>query len=284
MQGGASLQFAAVAQNLCTGLSRAAYIDTGIWSRLAIEEAQKFCIVDVLASGAEAALNTHWALDKSYDYLHCTPNETIDGIAFDRVPDLGGTPIVADMSSCLMSAPIDVNHYGLIYAGTQKNLGPAGLTVVIVRDDLLKRAPDKLATQLQYRAHAKAGSILNTPPTFAVYALHAMLQWVGSEGGLSAMAERNAQKAQRLYGFIDASDFYSNFVDPGCRSKMNIPFACPSEHLDGLFLEKAQAAGLLNLKGHRLIGGMRASLYNAIELEAVEALIDFMKIFEAKHG
>ena len=225
-----------------------------------------------------------WQLDADAAYVHYTPNETIGGVEFHFVPDTGDVPLVADMSSTILSRPIDVSRYGVIYAGAQKNIGPAGLTVVIVRDDLVGETLESTPTMYDYKAHADSGSMLNTPPTFAWYLAGLVFRWIGEQGGLTAMAEINRRKSQRLYDAIEASAFYSSPVDPACRSWMNVPFTLADDGLDADFLAQAKAAGLLNLKGHRSVGGMRASIYNAMPEAGVNALIDFMREFERAHA
>jgi len=289
LQGGATSQFAMVPMNLLRGCSQADYINTGSWSKKAIAEAQRYCEVNVAASSADSNFTTipafdSWRLNAQAAYVHYTPNETIGGVEFHALPDTGAVPLVADMSSTLLSRPVDVSRYGLIYAGAQKNIGPAGLTVVIVREDLIGATLPGTPSMFDYRAHADNGSMLNTPPTFAWYIAGLVFEWLREQGGLAAMAEINRRKAQRLYDAIDASDFYHSPVDPACRSWMNVPFTLANPDLDGDFLDGAKAAGLLNLKGHRSVGGMRASIYNAMPEAGVEALTGFMQEFERRHG
>jgi phosphoserine aminotransferase len=289
LQGGATSQFAMVPMNLLRGKARADYINTGAWSKKAIAEAQRYCAVNVAASAADSKFNTipdraGWQLDAAAAYVHYTPNETIGGVEFHSIPDTGGVPLVADMSSTILSRPFDVSRYGLIYAGAQKNIGPAGLTVVIVRDDLIGETLPGTPTMFDYKAHADNDSMLNTPPTFGWYLAGLVFAWLQQQGGLSAMAERNRRKAQLLYGAIDASAFYHSPVAPDCRSWMNIPFTLTDAALDADFLAAARAVGLLNLKGHRSVGGMRASIYNAMPEAGVAALVEFMAEFERSHG
>ena len=289
LQGGATSQFAMVPMNLLRGRGRADYIDTGLWSRKAIKEARRYCEVNVAASSEAGGYTTippreSWRLDPEAAYVHYTPNETIGGVEFHWIPDTGDVPLVADMSSTILSRPVDVSRFGLIYAGAQKNIGPAGLTVVIVRRDLVGETLPGTPTMLDYAAHAEAGSMLNTPPTFAWYLAGLVFQWLLEQGGLEAMAERNRRKAEKLYAAIDASGFYRNPVDPACRSWMNVPFTLADAALDATFLEEAKAAGLVALKGHRSVGGMRASIYNAMPEEGVDRLIEFMQDFERRHG
>ncbi len=289
LQGGASLQFAMVPLNLMGEGGKADYVLTGSWSKKAAAEARRLGTVSIAASTEEGGFTTvppqeTWRLDPQAAYVHYTPNETIQGVEFHWVPDTGDVPLVADMSSTLLSRPIDVSRFGLIYAGAQKNIGPAGLTLVIVREDLIGRARAGTPTMLDYATHAEAGSMHNTPPTFAWYVAGLVFQWIKEQGGLEAMAERNRRKAERLYAAIDASDFYSNPVDPAARSWMNVPFTLADPRLDPVFLKEAEAEGLVTLKGHRSVGGMRASLYNAMPEEGVEALVQFMAEFERRHG
>ena len=289
LQGGATTQFSAVPLNLSAAGAHADYINTGQWSKKAIAEAGRYLDVRVLAD--EKASN-YATVPAAADlrptpgaaYLHYTPNETIGGVEFPYVPDAGETPLVADMSSTVLSRPIDVSRFGLIYAGAQKNIGPAGITIVIVREALLGRARADTPTVLDYQAMAEADSMLNTPPTFAWYMAGLVFQWLKRQGGLPAMAERNRRKAEMLYRAIDTSDFYANPVAHNCRSWMNVPFTLAVADLEKTFLAEAGAAGLANLEGHRSVGGMRASLYNAMPLEGVEALVSFMREFERRHG
>jgi phosphoserine aminotransferase len=225
-----------------------------------------------------------WRLDPGAAYLHITPNETIGGVEFPDDPDTSDVPVVADMSSSILSRPIDVSRYGLIYAGAQKNIGPSGLVVLIIRDDLLERSPADLPGIFSYAQNAKEASLLNTPNTFGWYLAGLVFKWLKAEGGLGVIGERNAAKARRLYDYIDASGFYSNPIDKPARSRMNVPFRLADDALDALFLKESAAAGLLALKGHRLVGGMRASIYNAMPMAGVEALVSFMQDFAARHG
>ena len=289
LQGGATGQFAAVPMNLLAGHSGADYVDTGSWSKKAIAEAKQYGAVNVVATGgAEDPMSIPprdgWALDPNAAYLHYTPNETISGVEFHWVPQVEGKPLVADMSSTLLSRPIDVSRFGVIYAGAQKNIGPAGLTVVIVREDLTGRAMPATPAVWDYRRQGEADSMLNTPATYAWYIAGLVFQWLKSQGGLEAMAQINQRKAEKLYAAIDGSDFYRNPVHPSCRSWMNVPFIMAEQTLDERFLSDAEAAGLFALKGHRSVGGMRASLYNAMPEAGVDALIEFMRDFEQRHG
>jgi len=289
LQGGATSQFAMVPMNLLRGQSRADYINTGSWSKKAIAEAARYCSVNVAASSEDTKFTSipakeSWRLDSGSAYVHYTPNETIGGVEFHRIPDCGDVPLVADMSSTILSRPLDVSRYGLIYAGAQKNIGPAGLTVVIVREDLVGSTLDGTPTMFDYKKHADNGSMLNTPPTFAWYLAGLVFDWLKKQGGLSAMAEINRRKSKHLYAAIDRSGFYRSPVDVDSRSWMNVPFTLADAALDSTFLEQAGQAGLLNLKGHRSVGGMRASIYNAMPEAGVDALTDFMREFERAHG
>lgn len=289
MQGGATAQFSAVPLNLAAGSAAADYLNTGHWSQRTIAEAQRFVRVNVAADEAASRYSTvpepsALQLTPGAAYLHYTPNETIHGVEFPYIPETGGVPLVADMSSTILSRPLDVARFGLIYAGAQKNIGPSGLTVVIVNESLLGRARPGTPLVLDYRAVAEAESMQNTPPTFGWYFAGLVFQWLKREGGLGAMAERNRAKAAMLYAAIDASGFYANPVAPGCRSWMNVPFRLAKPDLEPVFLAEAEAAGLANLAGHRAVGGLRASIYNAMPPEGVQALVDFMRDFERRHG
>lgn len=288
LQGGASQQFSMVPMNLMGRDGVADYINTGQWSAKAIKEAKQFGKVNVAAS-SEATNFTSvppqdtWQLSDNAAYLHYTPNETIGGVEYSFIPE-SRAPLVADLSSTILSRPLDVSKFGLIYAGAQKNIGPAGVCVVIVRKDLLERVGDNVPTMLRYKVHAENGSMYNTPPTYAWYLAGLVFKWLKAQGGLAAMEQLNRRKAEKLYGYIDASGFYSNPVEVHSRSWMNVPFVLADEQFDKPFLKEADAAGLLNLKGHRSVGGMRASIYNAVPEAAVDALIDFMKDFAQRHG
>ena len=286
MQGGATLQFAAVPLNLAPEGATADHLITGEWSRRAADEATKYCRVNVAADGGPGYHTIpdprDWSLSPDAVYLAHTANETINGIEFPSVPEGGEVPIVADMSSTILSRPIDVSHYGLIYFGVQKNLGPAGLTIVVVRDDLIGHARAGTPTLLDYAEVARSRSMHNTPPTFAWYVAGLVLEWLESEGGLAAMGARNRRKKDRLYAAIDSSGLYLNEVDPRYRSWTNVPFALTDPGLEARFLTDAEAEGLVNLKGHRSVGGMRASLYNAMPEEGVAALTEFMDQFERR--
>ncbi|AEY02012.1 3-phosphoserine/phosphohydroxythreonine aminotransferase [Oceanimonas sp. GK1] len=288
LQGGGRGQFAAVPLNLMGKNARADYIVTGQWSRAAVAEAEKVGQVRVL-DGFEAGeeprkLATSWDLDPSAAYVHYCPNETVEGIEYDFIPDTGDVPLVADMSSTILSRPVDVSKFGIIYAGAQKNIGPSGLAVVIVRDDLLDQACANVPAIMDYAAMAKADSMLNTPPTYAWYLAGLVFQWLKEKGGVEAIGKQNQAKAELLYSYVDGSDFYENRVHPSARSWMNIPFQLKDESLNDAFLKEAKAAGLLALKGHRIVGGMRASVYNAMPIEGVQALVDFMDAFAKRHA
>ena len=290
LQGGATTQFAMVPVNLLRGRKSADYVNTGEWSKKAIGEAKKFCEVNVAATGEAARFTTipsqsEWKLNRDAAYVHYTPNETIGGVEFHWVPETGEVPLVADMSSTILSRPIDVGRFGLIYAGAQKNLGPSGLTVVIVREDLLGHAPKGTAAMLDYKVHADNESMYNTPPTYAWYIAGLVFDWLKRQGGLAGMAAINKRKAEKLYAYVDGSGgFYKNPVERAARSWMNVPFTLKDAALDEPFLKGAKAAGLLQLKGHRSVGGMRASIYNAMPEQGIDALIDYMKEFIKKNG
>lgn len=289
LQGGATLQFAMVPMNLLRGKSQADYVGTGNWSEKAIAEAKRFCEVNIVASSKDEGYvtipqETSWRLNSEAAYVHYTPNETIGGLEFHWIPKTGKVPLVADMSSTILSRPLDVTHYGLIYAGAQKNIGPAGLTVVIIREDLLGFASSTTPTLLDYKIQAKNDSRYNTPPTFAWYVAGLVFDWIKHQGGLLALARRNQKKANKLYSAIDCSGFYENPIEPSCRSWMNVPFRIRDPKLDAAFLREAEQAGLLELKGHRSVGGMRASIYNAMPEEGVDTLIAFMNDFERRYG
>ena len=290
LQGGATGQFAAVPLNLAAADSTVDFIDTGHWSQKALREARRYIArVNIAADEAASKYTTvpspqALRLTPGAAYVHYTPNETIGGVEFPYVPATGSVPLVADMSSTLLSRPLDVRQFGLIYAGAQKNIGPAGLVVVIVRDELTGRARPGTPAVWDYQAMAQEGSLLNTPATFAWYVAGLVLRWLKAQGGLTAMAAHNRAKAQLLYETIDSSGFYRNPVTVNCRSWMNVPFTLADARLDESFLAGARAAGLANLAGHRSVGGMRASLYNAMPLAGVEALVAFMRDFARRHG
>ena len=288
-QGGASSQFAAVPLNLLRGKAGADYVNTGAWSKKAIAEGKRYAEVNVVASSEDSKFSSvpaqdGWSMNADAAYLHYTPNETIGGVEFPFIPDTGDVPLVADMSSTILSRPIDVSRFGVIYAGAQKNVGPAGLTLVIVRDDLIGDAADATPSMLNYKTQAAADSMYNTPPTYSWYLAGLVFQWVKAQGGLEAMATINQRKAGKLYAAIDGSAFYANPVDIACRSWMNVPFTLADPALDKAFLEGAAAIGLKTLKGHRSVGGMRASIYNAMPEAGVDALVGFMAEFERSHG
>ena len=289
LQGGASSQFAAVPMNLLRGKNTADYINTGAWSKKAIAEAKRFCDVNIAATTEASNFMTTPAqsdLDLNPDaaYVHFTPNETIGGVEFPYLPDTGDVPLVADMSSTILSRPIDVSQYGVIYAGAQKNIGPAGLTVVIVRDDLIGETIAGTPAMFDYKIHADNDSMYNTPATYSWYLAGLVFDWLKRNGGIAAMAEINERKAAALYAAIDGSDFYANPVEVKSRSWMNVPFTLADSELDSVFLEEAKQNGLVTLKGHRSVGGMRASIYNAMPEEGVNSLIAFMADFEKRHG
>lgn len=288
-QGGARAQFAAVPLNLLGSAKKATYIDAGYWAESAIKEAKKYCEVDVYDAKVEkdgksaVADASEWTIDPESAYVHFCPNETIDGIEISDLP-VTDKPIVADMSSNILSRQIDVSKYGVIYAGAQKNIGPAGICIAIVRDDLLDLASDLLPSFISYKVLAEKDSMFNTPPTFAWYLSGLVFKWLKEQGGVPAMEQINREKAEILYGYIDSSSFYKNDIYPANRSRMNVPFQLAKPELDALFLEQAEARGLVALKGHRAVGGMRASIYNAMTVEGVQALVNFMKEFEANNA
>jgi phosphoserine aminotransferase len=289
LQGGASAQFAMVPMNLLRGRKQVDYINTGAWSKKAIAEARKFADVNVAATGESDGFNSipafeTWQLSEDAAYVHYTPNETIGGVEFHWIPETGDVPLVADMSSTILSRPVDVSRFGLIYAGAQKNIGPAGLTIVIVREDLLGETVPGTPTMFDYKIHADNDSMYNTPPTYGWYLAGRVFRWLLDLGGLEAMARINHRKAQKLYDAIDGSDFYSSPVARESRSLMNVPFTLVRPELDGEFLKEAEAMGLTTLKGHRSVGGMRASIYNAMPEAGVSALVDFMADFEQRKG
>ncbi len=290
LQGGASQQFAMVPLNLLRGKGRADYINTGEWSKKAISQAKRLCTVNVAATSEAQKFTTvperaSWRLDPGAAYVHYTPNETIGGVEFHEIPETGDVPLVADASSTILSRPLDVARFGLIYAGAQKNIGPSGLTVVIVREDLLGGVANGTPVMLDYKVHADNQSMYNTPPCYAWYVAGLTFQWLKRQDGLKGMALRNKRKAAKLYAAIDGSGgFYRNPVDPQYRSWMNVPFTLIESTLDETFLKSAKAAGLLQLKGHRSVGGMRASIYNAMPEEGVDALISFMQDFQKRKG
>ncbi len=290
LQGGASAQFAMVPMNLLRGKKSADYINTGEWSKKAIKEAKKFGTVNIAATAEPTNFTTappqkDWKLDPDAAYVHYTPNETIGGVEFSFVPETGNVPLVADLSSTILSRPIDVTKFGLIYAGAQKNIGPAGLTIVIVREDLLGQALPGTPSMFDYKIHADNGSMYNTPPTYAWYIAGLVFEMLLKKGGLKSMAEVNQRKAGKLYAYIDSTGgFYKNPVEKQSRSWMNVPFTLKDAALDEPFLKGTKAAGLVQLKGHRSVGGMRASIYNAMPEAGVDTLIAYMRDFMGKNG
>ena len=289
LQGGASLQFSMVPMNLLPVGGSADYVVTGVWSEKAVKEAKRVGKVKIAASTqaenyTRVPRQDELALDPVAGYVHLTTNNTIYGTQFHRIPDTGTVPLVADASSDIFSRPIEVAKYGLIYAGAQKNLAPAGLTLVIVRDDLLQRTPHSLPTMLQYPVHAENKSLYNTPPVFAIYVMRLVLAWLLESGGLEAIEKVNVRKADKLYAEIDRTGFYRGHAAPDSRSRMNVTFRLPSEELEKKFAKESTAAGLDGLKGHRSVGGMRASIYNAFPEAGVDALVQFMQEFERKNG
>ena len=284
LQGGASQQFSMVPINLLRGKKTANYTHTGHWSDKAIKEGARYCDVNICTNSIDNGFTdigdfSDWRIDEGAAYLHYTPNETIAGLEFDYIPEVA-MPVVADMSSSILSRPIDVSKFGVIYAGAQKNIGAAGLTVVIVRKDLIGNVMAGQPVMFDYAAQAHNDSMYNTPCTFAWYAAALVFEWLKELGGIEAIARQNEQKSQLLYQAIDRSDFYSNNIAPRYRSWMNVPFFLADAKLDAQFVKSASDAGLLALKGHKAVGGMRASIYNAMELDGVEALVSFMKEFE----
>ena len=289
LQGGASTQFAMIPMNLLRGKASADYLNTGEWSKKAIKEAKKYGAVNVVATSEDknftyAPTQDAWKLDPNAAYVHFTPNETIGGVEIFWMPQTGNVPLVADMSSNILSRPIDVSKFGLIYAGAQKNIGPAGLTIVIVREDLLGETVKGTPTMSDYKIHADNDSMYNTPPTYAIYIAGLVFKQLKAKGGLAAMEQTNRAKAKLLYDALDASSFFNSPVAPANRSLMNIPFTLKDAALDDEFIKGAKARGMVQLKGHRSVGGMRASIYNAMPIEGVQALVDWMKEFEKLHG
>jgi phosphoserine aminotransferase len=289
LQGGAIGENAIVPMNMLRGKASADYIHTGEWSKKSIAEAKKYARVNVAASGEAGGFTSvppreSWRLDADAAYVHICSNETIGGVEYHFTPDTGDVPLIADVSSNILSRPIDVSKFGLLYGGAQKNIGPAGLTIVIVRDDLLGGALPITPSAFNYAEQAASDSMLNTPPTYAIYIAGLVFHWIKAQGGLSAIAARNRAKAELLYSHLDATEFYSSPVVRADRSLMNVPFKLKDEALDAAFLKGAEARGMLQLKGHRSVGGMRASIYNAMPVEGVQALVAYMKEFEATHG
>ncbi|MDP1900994.1 MAG: 3-phosphoserine/phosphohydroxythreonine transaminase [Rubrivivax sp.] len=289
MQGGAIAENAIVPMNMLRGHASADYIDTGEWSKKSIKEARKYGGVNVAASAAAGGYTSipareTWRLAPDAAYVHICSNETIGGVEYHFTPDVGGVPLVADMSSSILSRPVDVSKYGLIYGGAQKNIGPAGLTIVIVREDLIGQALPCTPSAFDYKVVADNDSMYNTPPTYAIYIAGLVFNWLKAQGGLPAIEAHNRRKAALLYDHLDTTPFYRAPVARECRSLMNVPFKLADESLDGAFLKGAEARGMVQLKGHRSVGGMRASIYNAMPLEGVQALVAYMKEFEAQHG
>lgn len=284
LQGGATAQFSMVPMNLLAENQCAAYVNSGYWAQKAISEARRYAHVTEIDIAKFATLDADWFNDHSVDYIHCTPNETIEGLTLPAYPDMpDNIPLVGDFSSIILSEPIDVSKFGLIYAGAQKNLGPAGITLVIVRDDLIKPALAGTPAMYNYQNHIAKESLYNTPPTFAWYVVGLMLSWLKQQGGTVKIQQHNHEKAKLLYDYLDASSFYRNAIEPDYRSKMNVVFNLPSKALEKEFIEQSAQAGLLNLAGHRSIDGIRASLYNAMPISGVQTLVAFMQQFERNH-
>jgi phosphoserine aminotransferase len=289
LQGGATQQFAQVPMNLLAGRDKADYVVTGEWSRKAVKEAKAFCDAAVAASSEDrsytyAPAQAQWKLRPDAAYVHYCSNETIGGVEFNWIPETGGVPLVADASSHILSRPLEVSKFGLIYAGAQKNVGPAGLVIVVVREDLIGRASKTTPSVMDYKLQADADSMLNTPATYAMYIAGLVFKWLKALGGVAEIERRNVAKAKLLYDAIDASAFYANPVAKPDRSRMNVPFTLADAKLDADFLKGAEAAGMVQLKGHRLVGGMRASIYNAMPIEGVQALVAYMKDFEKRRA
>ncbi|MBI4984341.1 MAG: 3-phosphoserine/phosphohydroxythreonine transaminase [Rhodocyclales bacterium] len=289
LQGGASLMFEMIPINLLRGKTSADYVHTGEWAKKAIKAAKTFTNVNVVASAEDkgftyAPPQSGWKLSQDAAYVHYTANETIGGVEFNWVPETGDVPLVCDMSSNILSRPIDVSKYGLIYAGAQKNIGPAGLTIVIIRDDLVGKAQPTPPAMLDFKTHVDAESMYNTPPTYAIYIAGLVFQLLKRTGGLAAAEQRNIEKANLLYDYLETTDFYRNPVAKSDRSRMNVPFTLKDAALDEEFLKGAKARNMVQLKGHRSVGGMRASIYNAMPIEGVKALVEYMKEFAASKG
>jgi phosphoserine aminotransferase len=288
LQGGASAQFSLIPQNILNGKTKACYVNTGAWSEKAIQDAKGRCEAIVSASSQDKNFTyipdfASWAIDQEAAYLHYTSNETIHGVEFQSIPDSKGLTLVSDMSSNILSRPVDISQFGLIYAGTQKNMGPAGVTVVIVREDLVGLGAKGIPPVFDYAQQAKNGSMLNTPATYNWYLVGLVLKWLKAQGGVAAIEQRNINKAAKLYDVIDQSDLYNNPVEKSVRSRMNVPFILSDEALDKPFLAASEANGLFELKGHRSVGGMRASIYNAMPEPGIDALCEFIKEFERTH-
>ncbi len=289
LQGGASSQFAMIPLNLLNKTGKADFVITGQWAKKAYQEASRYGTCTAVASSADKTFSYIPELDKSKfnptaDYFHICQNNTIYGTRFSELPETGDVPLVSDMSSCILSEPVDVSKYGMIYAGAQKNMGPAGLTVVIIREDLIGNARDYCPTMFDYKIHEENGSMYNTPPTYGIYILKLVLDWIKEMGGLEAMKALNEKKAAVIYDFLDSSKMFKATVQGKDRSLMNIPFVTGNEELDAKFVSEAKKAGFINIKGHRSVGGMRASIYNAMPIEGCQALVDFMKKFEAENA
>jgi phosphoserine aminotransferase len=289
LQGGGIGENAIVPMNMLRGRTHADYINTGEWSKRSISEAAKYAQINVAATSEATRFDRvpkreTWKLDPDAAYVHICANETIGGVEYHQFPDTGAVPLIADVSSTILSRPLDVSKFGLIYGGAQKNIGPAGLTIVIVRDDLLGGALPITPSAFNYTEQAEADSMLNTPPTFGIYVAGLVFKWLKAQGGLPAMEKRNAAKAALLYNYLDSTSFYSSPIVPEDRSRMNVPFRLKDEALDAAFLKGAEARGMVQLKGHRVVGGMRASIYNAMPIEGVQALVDYMKEFERSKG
>jgi phosphoserine aminotransferase len=288
LQGGASSQFSMVPLNLFRRSHKADYVNTGNWSQKAIKEAQRYGKVNIVASSKEQNFNNIPYLDPSQfdndaDYFYITTNNTIYGTRYTELPDTKDVPLVADMSSNILSEPYDVSKFGIIFAGAQKNIGPAGLTIVIVRDDLIGDAMDITPNMFNYKTHVDANSMFNTPPTYSIYIAKLVFEWLKEQGGIEAIAKKNRAKAKLIYDYLDRSSLFKGTVEEKDRSLMNVPFVLSTKELDAAFIEEATKQGLINLKGHRSVGGMRASIYNAMPIEGVQALVDFMKQFEEKN-
>ena len=289
LQGGASTQFAAIPLNFMNGSGKADYVVTGQWAKKAAAEASRYGEVNIVASSADKTFSYIPKLDKSTftpdaDYFYICMNNTIYGTVYHELPDTGDVPLIADISSCALSAPIDVSKFGMLYAGAQKNMAPAGVTVCIIREDLLGKARDICPTMLNYQIHADNGSMYNTPPCYTIYIMKLVLEWIKNEiGGLEKMKEINEKKAKILYDFLDSSEMFKGTVVPEDRSLMNVPFVTGDADLDAKFVKEVTAAGFINIKGHRTVGGMRASIYNAMPIAGVEALVAFMKKFEEEN-
>ena len=289
LQGGASAQFAMVPMNLLRGKASADYLNTGEWSKKAIKEAKKYCTVNVAASAEDknfsyAPAQDQWKLSQDAAFVHYTPNETIGGVEIFWTPQTGAVPLVADMSSTILSRPIDVSKFGVIYAGAQKNIGPAGLTIVIVREDLMGQTVAGTPTMFDYKTHADNESMYNTPPTYGIYMAGLVFKWLKHKGGLGAMEAHNIAKANLLYDYLNATSFYHCPTAKENRSRMNVPFTLKDAAMDEAFLKGAKERNLVQLKGHRSVGGMRASIYNAMPLDGVKVLVEYMKEFEKKNG